>query len=122
MTLIGILIGTAILWGLSFLVVRPLARYLQTRQLKQKPEYAHLFKEGGTEGELDEAQQKSIQSLATRSFILADVAVLGIAGFLIGLFSGHYFVGISLGAKSWPGMIAFIILSIGGSALHARVV
>jgi hypothetical protein len=40
-----------------------------------------------------------------------------VAGFLLGLVSGSYFIGISWKARDWPGMIAFIIASAIGSSL-----
>lgn len=117
MTFEGILIGTAVLWGLSAFVVQPLTVYLLENSLKKEPQYVHLLKEGGKEVKLSEGEERHINSLATKYFILSDTAVLGIAGFLIGVFSGYFFVGFTWEAKGWPGMIAFIASSIIGSAL-----
>lgn len=43
--------------------------------------------------------------------------VLGLAGLIAGLI-GYWFVGIALDLKGWPGMIAFIGLSLLGAAMH----
>jgi hypothetical protein len=90
----GILIGTGIVWALSALLVIPIAKALTgSRNIE-------------TDAEID-----------TGYFILVDVLVLGIAGFLIGLLLGWFFIGISWQAKSWPGTIAFIVSSLIGSAM-----
>jgi len=39
----GILIGTAILWGLTALVVQPIVNHLVTGKLKMIPAYATLL-------------------------------------------------------------------------------
>jgi hypothetical protein len=52
-------------------------------------------------------------------YILADVIVMGAGGFLLGLLTGYFFIGISWRARDWPGMIVFIIASLVGSALYA---
>lgn len=103
--MMGIVIGTAILWILSAAFVTPLATYFLKRKLQQ-PAYAHLQGES-----VSEADQSQLQRLATRTCILADVLVLGTAGIIAGLL-GFWFVGISFNAKGWPGMLAFIIPSV----------
>lgn len=105
MNFTGILIGTAILWGLTALFVIPLTEWFVSRRL-QEPAYTHLKAEN-----LDESAQKELESLGTRYFILADVLILGIAGFIAGLL-GYWFIGIALDARGWPGMIAFILTSV----------
>lgn len=112
MNLIGILIGTAILWGLTAIFVVPLTEWLVARRLRE-PGYAHLDAEN-----LDERSLKELQSLVNRYFILADVLVLGIAGLLAGLL-GFWFIGISFEARGWPGMITFILTSIIVSSMIA---
>ena len=97
----NIIIGTAILWGLSALLVVPLARFWLGRKLEE-PAYARL--QGA---ELSESDQSTVNSLATRYYIMADVLVLGTAG-LIGGLLGYWFIGLSFETKGWPGMIAFI--------------
>jgi hypothetical protein len=42
---------------------------------------------------------------------------MSIAGFLLGLITGYYFIGISLRTRDWPGMLAFIAASFIGSFL-----
>lgn len=109
----NIIIGTAILWGLTALFVVPLADYWLKRTL-QEPAYAHLR---GTE--LAERDQATSKSLATKYYILADVLVLGVAGFIGGLL-GYWFFGISFETKGWPGMVAFIAASFLGLGLRTN--
>ena len=109
----GILIGTAILWGLTAIFVMPLTDWLVRRRLKE-PVYAHLRGEN-----LEESAQKELESMATQYFVLADVLVLGIAGVIAGLL-GYWFIGIALKARFWPGMIAFILTSIIVSSMVAH--
>jgi hypothetical protein len=85
---VNILIGTAILWGLKGLFVLPLTKYWVGRRLAE-PAYAPL-----RGPDLSEADKATLQSLATKCFILADVLVLGAAGLLAGLL-GYFFIGIS---------------------------
>jgi hypothetical protein len=107
----GILIGTGILWGLDAILVRPLTNYLLKQRLNS-PTYAHL------NGDLKTASEEpELKSLITRSYILVDTLVLGIAGFLFGTLLGWFFLGVSFNAKGWPGLIAFILMSIIGSSL-----
>ena len=110
----NILVGTLILWGLTALVVQPLANHWLKRRL-QEPAYAHL---NSTE-ELDERAKQELASLATRYFVLADVLVLGIAGFILGLASGAPCIGFAWDRKFWPGMIALIAASFIGAVLTA---
>ncbi len=107
----GILIGTGILWALNAILVAPFATYFIKRRLAS-PAYANI------NGDIETAiEQPECKSLVTTSYILVDVLVLGIAGFLMGTLLGWCFVGISMEAKGWPGMIAFIGMSILGSTL-----
>ena len=106
----NIIIGTAILWGLSALVVVPLARFWLGRKLEE-PAYARL--QGS---ELSESDQSTVNRMATQYYIMADVLVLGTAG-LIGGLLGYWFIGLSFEAKGWPGMIAFIGASFLGLSL-----
>lgn len=111
----NIIVGTAILWSLTALFVGPLADYWLKRTL-QGPAYAHLQ---GTD--LTERDQATLQGLATKYYILADVLVLGTAGCIGGLL-GYRFFGISFEAKGWPGMIAFIAASFLGVGLRTNLV
>ena len=107
----GILIGTGILWALTFLVVRPITNFLVSKKLTT-PEYSYLLSE-----ELSEENQKKIKELVTHCFILTDIIVLGIAG-LIGGLLGYWFIGIAFGGKHWPGMLTFIVMSFLGLGIR----
>jgi hypothetical protein len=105
----NIFIATIILWVISALFVVPLANYFVARKL-QEPAFAHLSGD-----ELDASQAEELKRLATKYYILADVFVLGIAGVIGGLL-GYRFIGISLEARGWPGIVAFIAASFVGSS------
>jgi hypothetical protein len=109
----GILIGTGILWVLTAIFVVPLSGWLVKNRLRE-PAFAHLNHEN-----LDESATKELESLYGKYFILADVLVLGIAGFIAGLL-GFWFIGIAWKAKAWPGMIAFMLTSIIISSMIAH--
>jgi len=111
----NIIIATAILWGVTALFVVPLANYWLKRKLEE-PGYAHL---GGTD--LGDQDQAALKGLATKYYILADLLVLSVAG-LIGGLMGYWFLGISLKAEGWPGMIAFIAASFLGVGLRSSLV
>ncbi len=102
------ILATGIVWILSALIVNPIAKAL-TESKKQKVESLN--------GQVSQRETSAIE-VDTGYYILTDVTVLGIAGFLIGLLSGWFFIGISFKAKGWPGMIAFIIGSFLGSSLR----
>ena len=93
--MMNILITTAILWAVSACFVLPLCNAWLSNRLRE-PAYAHLNKEN-----LNEAEQAELQSLATTTYILSDVAVLGLSG-LIGGLLGYWFIGVSLEARGWP--------------------
>lgn len=103
----NIIVGTAILWLLNGLIVVPLAGYW-TRRTLGLPVNVSTNDEN-----LTEEDKARINSTFTRNYILADVLILGTAGFIGGLL-GYYFIGISFEAKGWPGMIAFIVSSFTG--------
>jgi ABC-type long-subunit fatty acid transport system fused permease/ATPase subunit len=105
----GIFIGTLILWGLTAILVKPLTIYCVSRRMAAEGVTA-------TAPEEQTVEVKQYWSrVATQYYILWDVVVLGIAGFIGGLL-GFWFIGISLEAKGWPGMIAFIAASFMGIA------
>jgi hypothetical protein len=110
----NILITTALLWVVSAVGVAPLANFWLRRRLLQ-PAYAHL--QGAEGAELDQA---AIGTLATQCYILADVLVLGVLGFVGGLL-GYQFFGLSLEAKGWPGIITFMLSSYIGTTVRAGV-
>lgn len=111
----GILIGTGILWALKLIGVFPLTQYFTKRQLEQ--EEIRITNLNG--GELSAETKARIEAVSNKCYILADVIVLGIAGFLIGTALGSPFIGISFEARGWPGMIAFIVSSGIGAAMRA---
>ena len=112
------IIGTIILWVLKSLGTVPLSRFLsRSREAGYTPP---------TESEISQSEEvagagekKEVEAIPTGYYILADVLVLGVAGFLLGLITGYYFIGISWRAQEWPGMIAFIVASLIGSLLQA---
>jgi len=108
----NILVGTLILWGITVLVVQPLANHLVQRRL-QEPAYAHEK----SPNEQDERAREELASLATHYFVISDVLILGIAGFVLGLVLGSPFIGVAWDRKFWPGMIALMAASFVGAFL-----
>ncbi|MDP2949747.1 MAG: hypothetical protein Q8P22_09460 [Chloroflexota bacterium] len=108
---LSILIGTAIVWGVTALVVIPLAQLLARRR-----QVAAASAAGHSLGESEAAQGES--SIPTDCFIMADVLVLSVAGLLIGLASGYFLLGFAWSWKHWPGILCLITLSALGAALH----
>jgi hypothetical protein len=106
----NILIGTAILWGLTSLIILPLTKMSFSRRITE---------EGLNEtsiSAMSEETKKQWQSIYNQYYMFWDVVVLGIVG-LIGGILGYYFIGVSFEARGWPGMIAFIIASFVGLSL-----
>jgi len=112
MDILGFFIGTGIVWGLSALLVIPIAKALTRRNSKR----SQLSVEAGDSATA--VTQAEIEEIDTGYYILADVMVLGVAGLLIGLVVGWFFIGITWQARNWPGLIAFIVASVVGSALR----
>ena len=108
MNLLGILIGTGILWLLKAVAVFPLANYLNRKKLAKATVASSPVGEG----------EAAVATMDTKLYILADMLVLGTAGLLMGLIAGWFFIGITWQWKGWPGMLAFIGLSIVGSIIH----
>jgi hypothetical protein len=113
------IIGTAILWVVKAIGTIPLAKYLSR---SRKPGYtqptgSEALQSEEVVGEGEKLKGEKVKVIPTGSYILADILVMCIAGFLLGLVSGSYFIGISWKARDWPGMIAFIIASAIGSSL-----
>jgi hypothetical protein len=107
----GILIGTGILWALNLILVMPLTNLLVSRWLA-RPALANIT--GGTEAP---AGATAPDSVVTGCYMLADTLVLGVAGFLFGALLGWFFIGISFEFRGWPGMIAFIAMSMIGASM-----
>ena len=118
MNILSWVIGTAILWGLKALVTNPLTRLIY-RSIQPEPEHIPPPAESATplpEGVVvPQETGKKAQEIPAGYYILVDVAVMSVAGFLLGLITGYYFIGISLRARDWPGMLTFIAASFIGS-------
>jgi hypothetical protein len=110
----SILIGTAILWVLSAALVGPISN-LWARRALMSP--AHAYLRGDV---LDDAAKAELAKLNTKCYIITDVIVLGVAGLMGGLL-GYWFIGISFKAKGWPGIIAFVGLSLLGVAVRSGI-
>ena len=108
---LSILIGTAILWGVTALVVIPLAQVLARRRQVAAASAANY-----SQGESEVAQGES--SIPTDCFIMADVFVLSVIGLLIGLASGYFLLGFAWSWKHWPGILCLIVFSVLGAGLH----
>lgn len=117
----GWVIGTLILWGLKLVVV-PLARAFAGGKANvpvtpAPTGEAAIPLEPGMEAPAA-SPVATADEIPTGAYILADVIVLGIAGMLLGIFTGSYFIGFSWKGRDWPGMIVFILASLMGSAIH----
>ena len=124
----GLLIGTAVIWALTYLIVMPISEFLTNRRIAKPTDVIYLPQKTGT------IDSKSLEEIITsrtndypfrkeriynRIFIITDVVVLGIAGFLMGFMIGWYFIGITWKARSIPAMLTFIGLSFAGAYLHS---
>ncbi|MCM8802982.1 MAG: hypothetical protein NC827_06720 [Candidatus Omnitrophica bacterium] len=115
----GWVIGTGILWFLKIVAVHPLSAFWILRKLKDAD--LPVLKDPKEIENIDEQTKKKINMVASKTYIITDVLVLGTAGFLIGLISGFFFIGFSWEPKGWPGMIMFILSSIFGSLLRSSI-
>jgi len=88
--LLGIIVGTGLLWILNLIVVLPLTKFLVSY-------YRRDF---------------------ILTYILVDTLVLSLAGFSMGYFLGWFFLGIPLRKVAIPGLLGFVILSILGYVLN----
>lgn len=123
MNILGFVIGTAVLWVLTYGVAVPLARVfadtsesaLRSRPVpSSRPDQTTPSAITSKVGEPD-----VIDSIPTEAFVLAHVLVLGVAGLLLGAIAGAFFIGFSLKGKVWPGMIALIVASlVSASVMH----
>jgi len=132
------IIGTAILWVLKLLTI-PFAKLLAGNRIKKvtPPGIAptpgmdmpadageQSMSPSGEEPTFDvnvppvQAPVKVEEHIPTGFYILADVLIMGVAGGLLGLISGYYFIGFSWKPRDWPGMVVFIIASLVGSFIH----
>jgi hypothetical protein len=108
----GIIVGTIVLWGLSFFVVKPVSAMLLSRYLA-KPENTRF-----AATDLVEQDRAAVERVALRFHLAASVCVLGAAGLLGGL-SGFYFLGFARRGADWPGLVAFMTASFAGLAVRA---
>ena len=108
----GIIIGTAILWGLTALIINPLVDSLVRSRMTSEGVYAESI------AELSPEERGYWERVETRIYIMCDIIILGIAGFIAGFGFGYFLIGISLNVKGWPGMIAFIGCSYVGSVMR----
>jgi hypothetical protein len=111
MIALNILIGTAILWGVTALVVVPVAQLLARRRQVAAASAADY-----SLGESEAAQNGS--SIPTDCFIMADILVLSVVGLLVGLTSGYFLLGFAWSWARWPGILCLIVFSALGAALH----
>ncbi len=109
------IIGTLILLGLHAFVIMPLAKALSKSRLKGKSlaDSEQLINE--VSGDTNEVSNEV--KIPTGIYIFSDILVMGISGFLIGFVTKSFFIGFSLRAIDWPGMIVFILSSLLGSSL-----
>ncbi|MFA5008288.1 MAG: hypothetical protein WC546_03600 [Candidatus Omnitrophota bacterium] len=107
------IIPTLILWVTNAFLVIPLANKWASKQLC-------LASSAGVKT-LSEETKKSIEKEFIRKYILLDVMILGAIGIIAGLM-GYFFIGVSFEKKGWPGMIAFILMSLIGFSIKGGAV
>ena len=91
--IMNFVVGTAILWGVTYLLVIPI-----TRLISKKKSFA-------------------IDALPTRLFITVHIIVLGLIGLIFGL-GGYDIIGIAKQKKMWPGLIVMALASIMGAVFR----
>ncbi len=99
------LIPTLVLWITNAFLVTPLAQKLSLQTVK--------IPSGTDTKSLGAETKKEIARVFTKKYVMLDICILGIMGFIGGLL-GYFFIGVSFEAKGWPGMIAFILASFMG--------
>jgi len=67
----------------------------------------------------DSSDGGSTGVITTGHFVTASLIVMSVAGFLIGIFSGYFFIGFAWSWRHWPGLLAFIVASFIGASLSA---
>ncbi len=88
-----ILITTAALWLIDLFIVLPLARFFAK---KYHPKMS----------------KDNVNGVPSWYYILADVLVLSVGGFLVGITTGWYFFGIAFRKEGWPGIIVLFVTSL----------
>ena len=114
--LTNILICTAIMWIIQSILVSPISAYITEKRLMKIN--LPVFSSGEViYDDLPAEEKEKVDEVSTTTYIATDVIILGLAGFLAGFLLGFWFIGISWDKTGWPGMAAFIALSILGSNL-----
>ncbi|HEX9745370.1 MAG TPA: hypothetical protein VGB30_08075 [bacterium] len=106
---LGILIGTGILWLMDLILVRPIVNAMVSGRMRSEGVFPEDL-EGMSGGDIAYWQRVHDQI-----FIVVDVIVSGIAGFIAGFGFGMTLIGMSFTRTGWPGMLAFIGLSFLGA-------
>jgi len=114
------LIGTAVVNVLGLLVIAPLAKRwcqllinrMQSASAKAPQPGKFLYKPlmGKANYIPVEMAQKQVNHLSRSCFMVLGIIVLGVAGFVFGLF-GLVFIGVPLVRGALPGVLAFIAMS-----------
>lgn len=108
----GWIIGTALLWIVTYICVNPVARHIATHRLRKRRVSSH-------ESKIDP------QSIPDRYFMFSGALIFTILGFLVGLLFGTYFIGLSWKKRHLPGVVALILASFAGflfyACMHAQV-
>lgn len=122
--LLGIIIGTAIFQAIKMILVGPMAQYLTKKKLVEPEKVLYLPEKTGLPVNmpnmklLNKCYIERQVKLYNKYYLIADVSILGLVGFLMGLLFGWFFVGIAFRWRGIPSMIAFISASYGGYLLH----
>jgi hypothetical protein len=99
----NVLICTLIMWGLTAIAVVPLAKRMFAKAVASNPEMSLA----ANSESLSEEMKAKLQSLYNTIFIKADVLVMGIAGFIVGM-AGFPMFGFAWKANAWPGLLALM--------------
>jgi hypothetical protein len=104
--------------ALQMLIIQPVSIYFANKHLHSLN--LRVYSSGNvTYDKLPLDEKSKVDEIVTRYYIATDVIILGLAGLLAGLLFGIYFIGVSFEKKGWPGMAAFIILSLIGSGMFS---
>jgi hypothetical protein len=99
------IIGTAVVWGVIYLLVNPLAKVLAIARLKSiSGQTSH--------GSMD------TNSIPERYYMFMGSLIFAIIGLAIGVATGTFFIGLSWKKKDLPGMATFILSSVAGSFIN----
>jgi hypothetical protein len=128
--IMNFVVGTSILYGLTYLVIVPITRMISndtqsnTPKLNNNREQNHIIgikqpNERQPNNQIKTANRKPdvIDQLSTGSFILVSIIILGIVGVVFGL-AVFDIIGIAKKGKMWPGLIVMAICCIIGGIFH----